>query len=132
MLVASDLAEKYQAGTFPTDERLEELRMDAEKRFNALRRSIIWSFLQATLIIAAGLVAAMVLGKVLPTLRPDYGKVVTVVGAFLAGWGTLLQFHRPEESWKGTMLDEKVHLIVVRLLTIVGIVLALFGAVWWQ
>jgi hypothetical protein len=132
ILVAPDLAKKYQAGEYPTIETIKDLRINVEKRFTALRKSIIYSFLYAVSILTVGLVLAVAFGKVHPMLSPDYGKVVTVFGTFLAGWGTLLGLNPPEASWKGTRLDQKVHFSVVRFLTIAGIALALFGAVWWQ
>lgn len=131
-LVSEDLAEKHRTGAFPTAEHLEALRLNALTNFIAVRRSIVISSLLAALICGSALAVAMALGKVHSSLPPDYGKIVTWVGAFLGIWGAVLQFRPAEESFKGTMLHERLHGLVVRILVVSGAALAALGAIWWQ
>jgi hypothetical protein len=132
VLVAEDLAEKHRRGEYPKSEHLEALRSDALNNFVAVRRSIVMSSLLAACICGVALAAAMLLGKVHPSLPLDYGKLVTCVGAFLGCWGAALQLRPAEESFKGTLLHERLHGLIVRILVVSGTALAAFGAIWWQ
>lgn len=132
ILVAPDLAALYRAGSFPTEDSVTELQRNAIRNFSTLKKSIFFSFLLTVFISPVVLVVTIVLNKVHPSFNPDYGKIVSAVGAFLACWGAMLQFRPPEESFKGTMLHEKLHALIVGLLASVGSALAAIGAVWWQ
>jgi hypothetical protein len=131
-LESERIAAAYRAGTFPPpDWRLKTLE-EARGNLALFRRSLWSSALLAWGLLVLAMCAAAAAGKIHPSLPPDYGKVVSYVGGGLAAWGTVLQFQPPPQTWRGTFMHEMVHGVAVKFLAGAGIVLAVFGSLWWQ
>lgn len=131
-LESEQMASAYRAGTFPPLNWTAETSRQSEERLHQLRRSLLLSGTVAAALSAAALVVAAAFGKVHPSLPVDYGRCVSSLGGGLAAWGALLQLQPPPQTFRGTLLHEKLHGLLVRVLVMAGLALAALGALWWQ
>jgi hypothetical protein len=131
-LGSKQLEAAYKAGTFPPPDWPLKTVEEARTNLALLRRSLFSSGILAAGLLALAVCIAAVAGKIHPSLPPDYGKVVSYLGAALAAWGTILQFRPPPQTWRGTFMHELAHSAAKQLLAGTGIVLAASGALWWQ
>ncbi|WP_334279921.1 hypothetical protein [Roseateles microcysteis] len=131
-LQSEQLAQNFNAGTFPGPNWVSDTLTAAEGDFASLRGSIAKATTRTAILGLAALVIAIALGKVNPAFPADWGKIASAVGAFLAALGAFLQFSPPRETFKGNMLHEVTHSLLVRVFAALGIVLAAVGSLWWQ
>ena len=122
--------EAIAQGQFPTASWEAETRANLSKYTAVLLRSF-WSSLAVTCcFIALGLAAALLLGKLSPDRRLDVGKLLSVLGGFLAGWATLFELGGVMATFSGEQLHELVHPGLFRVLFLPGVALATAGQVW--
>lgn len=95
--------------------------------FVDLWKSAGWVALMAAL----GWCALFTAGKAHPSFPLDVGKLCSVIGIWLAGWGTWLAIQERMGSWDGSLPDEIARDGLFRLLFIPGIFFSVVGAGWW-
>jgi len=122
----------FNAGTWPPRNWRDDAVAVATERFLRLRRCIFLSALLAAALFLLAAVVAAVFSKLYPNLPLDYGKLITLVGAYLAAWGTILQLNAPNRTYRGNLLHENTHTATVFLLVVLGIATACIGSLWWQ
>lgn len=131
-LEAPDLLARYRQGTFPQAGWEVEAREAAQAAADELSRAI-WSALRAALFwLLFGALAAGVLGKVDPRLPWDYGKLLSVMGGFLAAWATLFELGGYVETVGGEGLHELLRPVLFRAAFLPGLAVAAVGQLWWQ
>lgn len=131
-LGSAQIAAAFQSGAWPPPHWARDTEDRARADFSSLRRSITRSAMVAGALAVAAVGVAAVLGKVHPGLPPDFGKIAAAVGATLITWGAVLQLYPARATWRGTFLHEVAHATLVRVLLILGSVVAALGALWWQ
>ena len=88
------------------------------------------AFLVILIFSSIGLLLAFAFGKVAFFLPVAEGKLLSVVGAFLAGWATLFELGGFVETFDGQALHEVIRPILFRVLFLSGVVLATLGQLW--
>ena len=90
-----------------------------------------WSSLGVTLLfVAVGLIAAWFIGRLALDRPIGIGKILSVLGAFLAAWATLFELGGVAATFSGEQLHELVHPILFRAVFLPGVSLATAGQVW--
>jgi hypothetical protein len=126
-LQASDLRKKYLEGSFLPDS--DETRSLELKRFESLRSKLWRSLRQVTLVTVLALLTGVTLGAIDISFPFNQGKVLTLLGTFLATWAALFELGGPSlASWKGESLSEIVHPMIFQMLFISG-TFVLMGAI---
>ncbi|WP_412480931.1 hypothetical protein [Azonexus sp. IMCC34839] len=131
-LQSGQIAEAYKAGAFPQPTWQQETEALARADLVKLRRTLLTTLMVAIALLAFALAIAASAGKVHPALEPDYGKVITWIGGGFAAWAGLLQLSPVRPTFRGSMLHEVAYGTTVRVLALLGILLAGVGALWWQ
>ena len=117
-------------GQFPSASWEAETRANLTKYTTSLLRAF-WSSLGVTCaFIALGVIAALLFGRLSPDRPLDLGKLLSVLGAFLAGWATLFELGGVVATFSGEQLHELVHPVLFRGLFLPGVALATTGQVW--
>lgn len=131
-LESPQLAAAYKAGQYPSPSWTTETQNRAIGDLRALRQILMKSLLQAMAIACVFIGVTALLGKVSPSLPVDYGKTTSAIGAVLAAWAALLQLSPVRVTYRGSMLHERAYAAAVRVLAVLGVLLADVGSLWWQ
>jgi hypothetical protein len=131
-LARPDLRRAYEVGTFPAADWRAEARRIADENANNLKRSMQSALLTTIAFVAVGFVMAVLLGKVNPSLPRDWGKILSVIGGFLAAWATLFELGGYSETFSGEALHELLHPVFFRAAFLPGLALATVGQLWWH
>lgn len=131
-LGSTQMAKAYADGTFPATRWQAEVVSMATRQLNEFRGVLARSFLKALLIAVAAFGALAAVGKVGPALPIDYGKAITAIGLGAAAWGTSIQVHPVEPTFRRNYLHEVAQGFVMNALIIGGLFLSAVGALWWQ
>jgi hypothetical protein len=131
-LESSQIATEYQSGLYPPVSWEADTRAQVAARLKTLRWALFKSFLLALLSLWIFIGLAVLFGKVNPTQPPDYGKVTTTIGITTAAWAGFLQLSPIERTFRGTFLHETAYDLAFKVLTVLGVLLAGLGGLWWQ
>ena len=126
-LEANDFATKFARGECPKPGWEAEVRTIAATRGRQAREALWKSLAITALFIGLGVAAAAVAGRVHPSLAWDVAKVLSAVGAGLAGWATLFQLGGFIRTWSGRGLHEVVRPILFQAIFLPGLALATVG-----
>lgn len=111
------------------------VRDAAQPKQEELSRAVFIDFWASArdvgLMVVLGVAALYLAGKVHPSLPLDLGKLCSVLGAWLSGWGAWLALKDGRPSWGGKRADELARAGLFRLLFAPGVLLSAFGAGWW-
>jgi hypothetical protein len=131
-LGSEQIAAAYRSGTWPApdwaQQSLERARVDRR----LLKRSLIMSATLAGLLALLAVLAAIILGKVHPSLPADPGKSLAALGAGLLAWAAFLPLYPARPSFCTNLLHEVAHATLLKALLGVGTTFAAIGALWWQ
>lgn len=127
--VSPDLMARYRRGEYKPDEA--EVRENAHKRTQALRRSLLNTGLAVALSAVCALLAGFILRTSFGALSSLISSLLQGVGAGVILWVTLWQLSRDFQTVGGNSLTERVHSWVFNSLYTVGTFL-FFVAYTWQ
>lgn len=119
-LEASDLKKLHDEGKYPTDEKLKETKKNADKSAALLQKKILQSLGWTVLILVVTIAIGYVTKAIHPSLPFNVKYVLSVMGALLLLWGSLLTLGPELKTYKGKALHEVVHSVLKKSLLIMG------------
>ena len=105
-LEAKDLKKLYDEGKYPTEESLKNTEISVIDSANILQKKIIKSFFWILLILVIMLIVGYFADTIHPYLSFNFGYVLSVIGALLILWGSLISLGPELETYKGKTLHE--------------------------
>lgn len=115
-LSSPDLRLAYERGTV-TIEWHNSIKEQSRIYMHSLTGSIRSAVIASSWVMLAVAVAAVLFGFVRPELQFDKGKIVTVVGGYIALSAAALQLYPVVQTNKGEALHEHVHASLTRVLS---------------
>lgn len=129
-LCSSDYRASYEKGEYPKPD-WEPAAIDRAKgHMQGLFRGLRKSFALTLAFAAFGVLVAFIFDKVHPSLPFAAGKVLSMVGALLAAWGTLFELGGYVNTFKGEALHELLHPALFKAIFLLGVAIAAVGQLW--
>ncbi len=125
---APDLGKRYAAGIWPKPEAWLDWRVQTEEQGRLVRRYLFRAFLLSVFLLGVALAVLAASGAISPQLPASWSKVLTIVGGFLASWSTIFALGRPEPTWSGKSLAERVPSKLFLVIFSPGALLSFIGA----
>jgi hypothetical protein len=129
-LEASDLQRLHSAGKFLKIDWKVDAEKQAKEASKVLYAAFLTSFLWMLAASCLSILVAVLFEKISFELTISISKLLSTIGSFFAGWGTVFQLGTPIASWKGRTLPELVHTKIFLVLFILGVVTAILGQLW--
>lgn len=119
-LEARDLRKLYEEGKYPTEESLKEMESSIINFANLLQEKIVKSLFLVTFLLALMLVAGYFTDAIHPSLSFDTKYVLSVLGALLLVWSSLISLGPELGTYKGKALHEVFFVVFRTALLISG------------